>query len=223
MIQWLIAHPGPGLEQKQFLCPQEVEEGRRYHHPERYRQWLLGRAAAKTLLCRHTQESGTKDLPPASIHITRMSDGWPRPLRLDGSPLPVSLSISHKLDLALCALCPEEEGTLGADIESIEPRSEHLLEDFYTDAERDLLSRLHDPERVQAITVMWCIKEAVLKARRTGFKANTKSVEIHSLPAESGKLWQHAQVTLDSNSHPQVYWRLFGNDAMALALVQLTD
>jgi phosphopantetheinyl transferase len=221
VIRWLVARPGPGLDGKSFLCPQEAEEGKRYRHPGRYRQWLLGRAAAKTLLARHAKASGDANLPPALIHVKRTQEGWPEPMRAGGQPLAVSLSISHSGDKAFCVLCPDEEGTLGADIESIAARSPHFLEDYYTESERQRLSALPTGKRDWMATVFWCIKEAALKARRTGFHESADSVNVISLESMDARTWKNAEVVLKDGIRPEAYWRVDEGGKMALAIVRL--
>ncbi len=222
MIRWLMASPGPALDQKNFLCAAEEEEGQRYRHPGRYRQWLLGRAAAKVLLDKHTQSSGLAELLPGSIYIQRVETGWPRPRYVAGGNIPVSLSISHTGDKALCALCPESEGSLGADIEEIAPRSKHLLEDFYTSGEREYLQALEAAEQARAATIFWCIKEAALKARRTGFHESATSVAVDSIDSNTAKIWKRARVVLKDGTRPEAFWRLSADKRMAMAIVRIS-
>jgi len=197
MIRWLLARPGPGLDDHEFLCLSEIHEGRRYRHPGRYRQWLLGRAAAKTLLER-TAGDLALDLPPQKlIHVRRTPDGWPQPLTIKGTHLPVSLTISHSGEQALCAVCPDTEGTIGADIEVVADRSRHFYEDYYTDQERTLLEQLPDDWENKAGTVIWCIKEAVLKAQKK------------------------AIVETKNGTRPEVYWRLSADETMAMAIARI--
>lgn len=222
MIRWLTARPGPALDQRNFLCAAEVAEGQRYRHPGRYRQWLLGRAAAKVLLDKHSQAAGQAELLPGSIHIQRIDTGWPKPRYVDGGDIPVSLSISHTSDKALCALCPKAEGTLGADIEVIAPRSKHLLEDFYTSAEREYLHALESAEQARAATIIWCIKEAALKARRTGFHESATSVAVGVIDSSCEYVWKRAQVILKDGTRPEAFWRLSADSSLAMAIVRIS-
>jgi len=221
MIRWLLARPGPGLDDHGFLCLSEIHEGRRYRHPGRYRQWLLGRAAAKTLLER-TAGDLALDLPPQKlIHVRRTPDGWPQPLTIKGTHLPVSLTISHSGEQALCAVCPDTEGTIGADIEVVADRSRHFYEDYYTDHERTLLEQLPDDWENKAGTVIWCIKEAVLKAQRTGFHQSTTSVDVLSLDLADPRTWKKAIVETRDGTRPEVYWRLSADETMAMAIARI--
>jgi len=221
MIRWLVGGPGPALDEKAFLCPSEAEEGRRYRHPGRYRQWLLGRAAAKALLRRHAEL--WDDQPPSvkQINVRRTGDGWPQPLDSEGRPLDVSLSISHTGEKAFCALCPVGEGKVGADMERVAERPDSLLEDFYTDGERERLGYLPRKSRDKMATVVWCIKEAILKARRTGFKESAKSVDVVSLEHLPAAGWKEARVVLADGSRPEVFWRLARDGGLAMAIARI--
>ena len=221
MIRWLLARPGPGLDDHGFLCLPEISEGLRYRHPGRYRQWLLGRAAAKTLL-EHTAGELDIDVPThKQINIRRTPDGWPQPLTIEGAQLPVSLSISHSGEKALCAVCPDLEGTVGADIEVVEARPRHFYEDFYTDGERELLEQLPDEMGHKVGTIIWCIKEAVLKARRTGFHNSATSVDVLSLDLADPRVWKKALVESKDGTKPEVYWRLSADETLAMAIVRI--
>jgi phosphopantetheinyl transferase len=221
LIPWVIARPGPGLDQKRYLCPQEIQEGQHYVHPGRYRQWLLGRAAAKTLLNRHGTQLGLLPTDPALIYIQRTEDGWPRPKTLAGADLPISLSISHTEDRALCAACRIEDGILGTDIEGVEPRPEPFLEDFFTDGERALIHAGPFSQRPALASIIWCIKEAVLKARRCGLKENTKHVDVRALGPLANPGWIRAEVQLQTGGRPEVFFRLLDGGQLALAVARL--
>ena len=221
MIRWLLARPGPGLDDHGFLCLSEVHEGRRYRHPGRYRQWLLGRAAAKTLLQRTAGELAIEVPQHKQIHIRRTPTGWPQPLTLQGQHLPVSLSISHSGEQALCAVCPDLEGTVGADIEVVDERPRHFYEDFYTDGERELLEQLPIELGHKVGTIIWCIKEAVLKARRTGFHNSATSIDVLSLDLSEPRTWKKAVVESRDGTRPEVYWRLSEDETQAMAIARL--
>lgn len=221
MIRWLLARPGPGLDDHGFLCLGEVHEGRRYRHPGRYRQWLLGRAAAKTLLERTAGDLAIDVPAQKQIHVRRTPDGWPQPLTAKGEHLPVSLSISHSGERALCAVCPDPEGTVGADIEVVAERPRHFYEDFYTDQERGLIEQLPGDWGHKVGTVIWCIKEAVLKARRTGFRNSATSVDVLSLDLADPRTWKKAVVETREGARPKVYWRLSADETLAMAIARI--
>src|SRR4030095_9537746 len=87
------------------------------------------------------------DDPPASIEIRPAPDGAPEVL-LDGKPAPVALSFGHRAAHAACA-------------------------DSFTAAERDQVENASPEDRPLLANLLWSAKESVLKALRTGLRADT--------------------------------------------------
>ena len=86
----------------------------------------------------------------------------------------LSLSISHSGGRAFCALV--ENGSIGADIERIEPRDWQFVEDYFT-ANEVLQVRQAPAEPYETlISAIWSAKEAALKALRLGLTVDTRSV-----------------------------------------------
>ncbi|RLB55853.1 MAG: hypothetical protein DRI34_09980 [Deltaproteobacteria bacterium] len=218
MILWSSGRPGPGLDPGLFLLPGERSQGERYRHPGRHRQWLLGRALAKQLLVELLNSHNGRTWSPRDIVVERSEQGAPLARTASGRPLGVSLSISHHQELALCALCPEDAGHLGVDLERIEPRSPAFLEDYYTPAERRLIAAQEGLSAEQATTVLWCLKEAGLKALGTGLKVNPTRIETHELePGPPGE-WNPARVSLPGMERVLAWWRVRDDLAMAMVL-----
>jgi phosphopantetheinyl transferase len=224
MIRWMMARDFPELNFGLFLNPMEEEEGKRYRHPGRHRQWALGRVAAKVLLQRCIREMGENPRSPLEIRVHRTEDGWPDPLDAQGKSLPVSLSITHSADRVFCAVCPAAEGTVGADMEWVEPRSDPFLMDYYTKREREDFQSLEDENQKKcAINILWCVKEAVLKAIHTGLRVDPQQIEVTSLDWSSQKAWRTAEVKLQNGVVPEVHWCLAENDTLALAVVRIPN
>lgn len=221
MIRWLFARDDGSISLDGTLHPSELSEGQRYRHQGRKRQFQFGRTTAHRLL------SETAELPalgPRGLWIHRTDAGWPQVLDGEGRPLPISLSIAHTGSVALCAMGPEGDGHLGADVEQVAPRSQAFLEDFYTDAEQSSLARLPDSDRDRLATLYWTVKEAVLKALRTGLSRSAKDVEVRAVEPGADLDWKTAEVQLRGTCLPEVYVRLCdaGQTAMAIARVAET-
>jgi phosphopantetheinyl transferase (holo-ACP synthase) len=69
--------------------------------------------------------------------------------------------------------------------------------------------------------VMWCIKEAVLKARRTGFHQSATSVDVLSLDLSDPRCWKSATVRLKDGARPEVHWRLSEDETLAMAIARI--
>jgi phosphopantetheinyl transferase len=222
MIRWLLARDNGNDVLAGYLHPAEHHEGDRYRHPGRHRQWLFGRAAAKHLLVTHSGASQLPALGPRGLWIHRTEAGWPQVLDGSGCPLPVSLSIAHTSNRALCAMCPQDEGSLGVDMETVASRPQAFLEDFYTDGERQRLATLPTSTRDATATLIWAIKEAVLKARLTGLAANAKSVDVLEIDLLPSTDWSRAEVRLEDGQRPEVFWRWVDDGATAMAIARCT-
>lgn len=104
-----------------------------------------------------------------------------------GERLPISVSISHAEGHALCAATwsdPADERsrrTLGIDLGLLEPRSREFAETFFTDDEQHFVRRAPPWEHGERANLVWCAKEAVLKALGVGLTVDT--FNLSCLPA----------------------------------------
>ncbi|NMB75010.1 MAG: 4'-phosphopantetheinyl transferase superfamily protein [Myxococcales bacterium] len=218
MIRWLLGHDTPALNEAEICTPAERADGQRFRHPGRRRQWLLGRATAKTLILRHVRESGRPIEDPRRLSILTAGSGTPRVI-LDDTELPLSLSISHSGDTALCAVCQRERGRLGVDIERVEPRSAAFASDYFTRRELELAESLDREGRDFALTLFWCAKEAVLKALGTGLGRDPREVEVLALPASGNDPARSLPVKLADRPAPAVCCGRLEGMACAMAVL----
>lgn len=92
------------------------------------------------------------------------------------SPEGLTISISHKRDLAVAMVARVEDGTLGMDIEDYGPPRPQIASHILTPAELELVDQLPEARRWIAILLRFSIKESVYKAldpyvrRYVGFK-----------------------------------------------------
>ncbi len=143
--------------------------------PKRRADWRLGRWTAKRAL------AACLSLPSqpeslALIEIRAAPSGEPQPF-LYGAPVPVSLSLSHCVGRALCAL--QLSGMpLGCDLELIEPRSDAFVADYFTAEEQTLVTRTTAWRRALLSTLLWSAKESALKALHEGLRLDTRSLTV---------------------------------------------
>jgi 4'-phosphopantetheinyl transferase len=181
MIRWLIqsAQDLPNLAGGQtprgMLCPNEQRDLERLRVPKRRQDWLLGRFTAKRLLCEHLNRSQGIELSFDSVEIRPRPSGAPQAF-LRGLPLPLDLSISHSSGQSFCAICEDEGVRIGADLETIEPRSPSFVADYFTDEERVAVRASEARLRDTLVTVIWSAKEAVLKALQLGLTVDTRDI-----------------------------------------------
>jgi 4'-phosphopantetheinyl transferase len=143
------------------------------HIPKRRADWRLGRWTAKHAVCVYLslplnrQELAAVELRPAP-------SGAPD-VFLHDRAAPVQLSLSHSHGVGLCALArPGAE--LGCDLETVEPRSPAFLADYFTGEEQNLVAGTALSRRDEVLTLLWSIKESVLKALRCGLRSDTREV-----------------------------------------------
>jgi 4'-phosphopantetheinyl transferase len=75
----------------------------------------------------------------------------------------------------LCVIAPAGV-EVGCDLETVEPRIPAFLTDYFTDEERNLVSRTPAASRDRLVTLLWSAKESALKALRCGLRLDTRSV-----------------------------------------------
>jgi len=214
-VRWLLCRGTPDLEKEEFLLPQELQDGRRYRHAGRYRQWLLGRAAAKWLLLEQAGLNWSSE-NARRFYLLRHPEGWPQVFYAGGKELALPLTISHSADYVLCALGEKGTGALGADLEVIEKRSEALIEDFFTEREKVLLQAVSSTERDRAVNAVWCLKEAFLKAEKSGLRRRATDVEVLSLGNLTEDGWH--QATVGFSTAWRGFWRTSENGRLILSI-----
>jgi 4'-phosphopantetheinyl transferase len=173
--------------------------------PKRRREWLLGRWTAKNLLRRC--DPACAELPLDSITVENEPAGAPYVLVQAGQRWSGSLSLSHRDDLAVCALAPEAGRSVGIDLEKVEPRSEEFILDYFTPAEIERIAACSPEQHERWVALTWSIKEALLKLAGIGLRLDTRKIELVSAdgfgtpaaPADMG--WLGAEV-----SAPELPW-----------------
>ena len=187
----------PGEE---FLSAEEVEKYSNFRFPQRRAEWLLGRWTAKRLL--QTSIEQFSGLSLSDWTVANEADGRPYAV-LAGMRLPGCLSISHRSGQAVCAWSSNGNINLGIDLETIEPRTDAFIEDYFTKAEQ-VLSRGRQRERDAVL--IWSAKEAMLKAMGMGLRVDTRSVEVLRITADEVFTDWHA-LDVRSLVQPELKWR----------------
>jgi 4'-phosphopantetheinyl transferase len=88
------------------------------------------------------------------------------------------VSISHSGPHALAAAARHR---IGVDLEHIEPREPAISRFLFAPEDRGLVDALPYPSDA-ALILCWTLKEAVLKARRTGFRTSPKELSLRVQP-----------------------------------------
>ena len=166
----LLLPPAVAVAQALAADPAVLSADERVQHDafataDRRRAFVLGRTAARHLLARATGAAA------ARVELTVGDDGAPRtPGR--------AVSIAHTGRGADLVAVAAVAGTpVGVDVERVGPRRADLWQRLLTPGEHAVLDHLGGPTD-SAQTLLWALKEAVLKGQRTGFRAGARSVVL---------------------------------------------
>ena len=152
------------------LTDAEAARRDRFGHANRRRQFELGRLAARTVVGERLE------LAARSVPLAVGADGAPE---VGGC----HVSIAHTGRAgAVAALAAAHSAPVGVDLERVAPRRPDLWRRILNASERPVLDALGGPTD-DAQTLLWTLKEAVLKGQRTGFRAGGRSVTL-ALDAE---------------------------------------
>lgn len=170
-LRWMTYDPAQAGELEALLSPEERERVARYTHAGRRQSFTLGRATARTLLAERLR------IAPAQVPLRVAEDGG---VDVDGAA--VTVSIAHSGAHAVAAIA---ERAVGIDLEGIARRHESLPRFLLHPDEYAAFDALPlDP--VRAAILYWTLKEATLKALRTGFRLSPKKLRLEiDLPAQS--------------------------------------
>ena len=149
------------------LSDEERARRDRFGAASRQREFVSGRIAARHLLAEHL----ARDPHEVLLHVA--DDG-----AVDVPETPWHLSITHTgpshapRAVAMCALQP-----VGLDLEHIQPRSPQLRQFLFAPSDHAFPDTLPYDEN-SALLLCWTLKEAVLKARRSGFRCSPKAIRL---------------------------------------------
>jgi phosphopantetheinyl transferase (holo-ACP synthase) len=176
---------------------------------ERQDEWLAGRLAAK-LAIRQTLRYPVASWPLEHIEVLRDESGAPN-ARVGGVSGP-SVSIAHTDRLAVAAV--SALGHVGVDVERIRSLDFEVARHMLTEREQLLAPSFMGGGR-RAVTGMWAIKEASLKALGVGLQQPPTSIEI--------RLGPELQVSVERTHLPNVHvaqaWIGRWDDHMLAAVV----
>ena len=136
---------------------------------KRRREFIAGRAAARSLLARRLA------CDPADVPLRIADDGAvdvaPSP---EPQSAPVHLSIAHSGPHAVAVI---SEQPVGVDLEEIVPRDPGLERFLMAPDQRGVISDWPYAWD-ESLVLAWTLKEAVLKARRSGFRLSPKKLHL---------------------------------------------
>ena len=174
-IYWLEQTEADVPAANEWLNPNEAIRLAALRFAKRRADWQLGRWTAKHAV------AACLDLPTdlpalANLEIRAASSGAPEVFLYD-QPADISISLSHSASTALCAVAPPAT-TFGCDLETVEPRSDAFIADYFTVSEQALIQRTSVEERPLLVALLWSGKESALKALRLGLRLDTRCMSV---------------------------------------------
>lgn len=188
-IFWLKQKKTNLPENLEWLAENEKKFLASLRFTERQKSWLLGRWTAKQTLLKYRKQLGFENnFSFAGLEIAKKTTGAPS-IYYQNKIIPLSISLSHREDMAVCALA-RTNYKIGIDIEKIEPRTSNFIEDYFTALE---IEKIYKPEKLeQALlaNLFWSAKESVLKALEVGLSISTHQIEIKNIETNRVTGWQ---------------------------------
>lgn len=185
-VYWLEQIEADVAEGSDWLSLDEKARLASMRFPRRRDAWRLGRWTAKRALaiC-----FSLPDDPQvlADLEIRSAPSGAPEAF-FEGEPTAVSISLSHRSGVGLCAIAPSDI-RVGCDLEVIEPRSEAFVADYFTGGEQGLVARTLASDRPRLVTLLWSAKESALKVLETGLRLHTQSVTVQPRDGVGSSDW----------------------------------
>ena len=159
------------------------------------------------------------------IEIRHRESGAPY-VQLDGAPAGVDVSMSDRSGWAVCLVGPPgttASGTVGIDLEVVEPRTPRFVADYFTVAERDYVRDLPVDDRDEAANLIWSAKEAALKVQQVGLRVDTRDRRGRSARrSASVDGWSAMTVTGRDGAMPG-WWRRCGVFLLTIAFAEPAD
>lgn len=159
----LVYVPERCAEWLRVLSEEERARWKAFGSEKRQREFLAGRVAARELLAAPT------GMAPENVRLVIAEDG-----AVEVPEVGLHLSIAHGDGQAVAAVSPQP---VGVDLEKIRPTRPDLYRFLLGEEEQGLLGHFsldHDHTQV----LLWTLKEAVLKAHRTGFRLSPKKIRL---------------------------------------------
>jgi 4'-phosphopantetheinyl transferase len=181
------------------------------------RRWTAKRAVATVLGLDHSPAA------LATVEIRNRSTGAPY-VEIEREPAAIDVSLSDRAGWAVCLVGPPGSaaaGSLGIDLEIVEPRTDRFVADFFTAAEAAYVRSLPDgAPRDEASNLIWSAKEAALKLQQVGLRADTRTVEVTLDRAVEVDGWSSLFVTDSSGVSMPGWWR---RDGVFLSTIAFVD
>jgi 4'-phosphopantetheinyl transferase len=206
-VYWLEQTEADVPVENAWLSSRELLRLNSMRFVKRRTDWRLGRWTAKNAVASYLKLPAEFD-SLAEIEILSASSGAPG-VFFANRPANVTISVSHRNGTAACAVVAGFEVPLGCDLETIEPRSDAFLNDYFTVEEQCSIG--DGADRDLAVALLWSAKESALKALGAGLRLDTRCVVVRlgQRPSEHG-VWSPLQVRHAGGQVFKGWWQQSG-------------
>jgi 4'-phosphopantetheinyl transferase len=182
-MRWLACAETEVPEGTDWLSARECSRLDLLRFPKRRSEFLLRRWTGKQVAAVALGIAPSTSSGWARVELLNHPTGAPY-VDVDGAAAGVDVSLTDRAGHAvgLVSAVGAGPGTLGVDLEVVEPRSEGFVTDFLTPAEVAWVRHRRDEDGEdgwqEAANLLWSAKEAALKVLRVGLRADTRTVEV---------------------------------------------
>lgn len=204
-----------------WLAPAEAARASGMRFTKRRTEYRLRRLAGKravaAALGRSVEETGL-----AAIQLLNRPGGAPYVV-VEGVQAPLDVSLTDRAGWAVCLLGSPGEfaaGTLGVDLEVVEPRSPAFVADYFTPREQAYVAAAGGVGQVDghvAANLIWSAKEAALKVLRVGLRADTRIVDVVVDPQVRPDGWAPLLMRVATGDVFPGWWRRDGHYLLTIA------
>ncbi len=199
-----------------WLSKQEKQHYETFRFTKRRDEWLMGRWAAKKLL--GSAYPSFNAVRMNEISILNETSGAPYVL-VYGIRVPGVLSITHREGMACAAWVSDAAIKIGIDLEFVETKPDIFIHDYFTAEESQQVFTATEPHRALAASLVWSVKESLLKALQTGLRIDTREVAVSVSSFESSEQWRSIRVSrcAKHTGFVNAAWRSIGDFVLTCA------
>ncbi len=222
-MRWLAHGQHDVPSSTDWLSPHEVEHLGSIRFTKRRDEYITRRWTTKQAIATVLEFDRTPGAL-ARIEIRHRPSGAPY-VQVDGERADVDVSMSDRSGWAVCLVGPPgtmASGTVGVDLEVVEPRTAGFVADYFTAAERTYVAGLPTERRDEAANLIWSAKEAALKVQQVGLRVDTRTVDVDLSGDRVVDGWSEMTVMGRDGPMPG-WWRRCGVFLLTIALAEPAD
>ncbi len=221
---WWIAHGEDDVPASSaWLSPHEREHLASIRFTKRRDEYVTRRWTTKQAVAR-VLELDRSPAGLARIEIRHRDSGAPY-VQLDGEIAAIDVSMSDRSGWAVCLVGSPgtmTSGTVGIDLEVVEPRTTGFVTDYFTAAEQTYVRDLPVDRHDETANLIWSAKEAALKVMQVGLRVDTRTVEVDFDGERQIDGWSAMTVTGRNGPMPG-WWRRSGVFLLTIAFAEPAD